>query len=411
MNLNLNRLLNPNHTEIFQSTDRRLLVRGGANAGKTYSIADKLLLQSVWQPNVPLKAIILRKTMNALIRTVGEIIKSRAEAFQLPLRINESNWRGRCLNMKFEFMSLNNQEDYIKAKGMTDVDFIWINEINELRENDFDILDSRIRGGKSKYAQMIGDFNPVGKTSWVYERFYEKNYRNPRKLKYTVFDNPWAKPEEIEELKASEYHNPNFYKIYFLGEWGELEGVVYDWSVVPLPLEGDPRNGGTLEWFDEIFYGLDFGFSVDPAALVRIYRKADKFWVEEVIYETGLTNTQLGELMYKRGVNEEDTIYCDSAEPKSIQELYNMGFNANPCQKGPDSVRTGVDYLKEQDISIVEGSEHIVKEQKSYIWKRDKDDNALNVPIEINNHAMDAIRYAIDTHCRDRMVASIEVLG
>ncbi|GAH19153.1 unnamed protein product, partial [marine sediment metagenome] len=173
-------------------------------------------------------------------------------------------------------------------------------------------------------------------------------------------------------------------------EWGELEGRIYDWDIVPKK----PDNP------DEIFYGGDFGYSVDPAVLLRIYRKADEFWLEELVYETGLTNIQLGHKMKKLGVEPDDYIYFDSAEPKSIQELCDMGFTAKPCEKGPDSVVAGIDFLQEQTIHIIDGSENVSIEQRSYVRQQDKDGNWLPKPIEFNNHAMSAARYGIHTHCK-----------
>lgn len=393
MNLNLNRILNYKHTDLFQSTADTLAIRGGANAGKTYSIADKLLMQPILQSDKRLKAMIVRKTMPSLKNSVLDILERRAEVFGLPFKTNMNLNKAQCLNMEYLFISLNNKEDYIKAKSITDVDFVWVNEITELREYDFDILDMRIRGGQSKFKQFIFDFNPVGKTSWVFKRFYENNNNGngAHKLLYTVLDNPWATEKEKMKLESYKESDENLYKIYFLGEWGELEGVIYNWDIISLP----DIN------FDEIFYGGDFGYSVDPAVLVRIYRKANEFWLEEVIYKTGLTNTELGRQMKEKRVKDTDVSYWDCAEPKSIQELYDMGFNVKPCEKGADSIRAGIDFLKEQKIHIVEGSEKIAKEQKSYIWKKDKNGESLNVPIEFNNHAMDAARYGIHTHCKE----------
>jgi len=402
--MNLNQHLNPKHTELFKSTDLELCVRGGANAGKTYSIADKLLIQSMIFPDIPLKVLVVKETQPSLRDTVIDVLSKRAELFGFPLKINQQTLTGRLNKMQFLFRSMHNKEDYRKVKSMTDVDFVWINEITEIREPDYRMIKSRKRGGKCPYSQMIFDFNPVGKTSWVYQRFFERNIGNCKKLKYTVLDNPWAKPHEIEELRATQYDDPNYYKIYFEGEWGELEGVIYNWDVVPLP--NPDRN-----WYDEIFYGGDFGYSVDPAAVVKIYRKANEFWVQEIIYATGLTNIELGREMRRLGVYEEDSVYFDSAEPKSIEELYQLGFNVYPSSKGADSVRAGIDYLKEQKIHIVEGSQNIQKEQRSYIWKKDKDGNPLNEPIRINNHAMDAIRYGIYTHIKDRVDGEVLVLG
>jgi len=396
MIVNLNQYLNPNHMELFQATDPELVIYGGANAGKTYSIADKLLCQSVWQNDRELKALIIRKTFPALRVSALEILEKRAELFKMPFNLNKSDWIAKCYNMTFIFQSLNNKEDYEKLKSQTDIDFIWINEIIQLREPDYEECLRRMRGGKSKFEQIIIDFNPIGKTSWIYKRFFEKNIGNAKKLRYTIEDNHpdylalEKTQREFQRLKATKNHNKNYYDIYFLGEWGELEGIIYNWDIADKP----PDNP------DEIFYGGDFGYSVDPAALIRIYRKANEFWVEEVVYETGFTNIQLGHKMRAKGVKNDDYSYWDSAEPKSIQELYDMGFIAKPCEKGPDSVIAGIDFLQEQTIHIIDGSENIIREQRSYVRQQDKDGNWLPKPIEFNNHAMDAIRYGIYTHCK-----------
>lgn len=388
--MNLNKILNYKHEELFQSMAPELCVRGGKNAGKTYSIVDKLLLQPIVQPHKKLKAIVARKTLPRLKSTAIEIFQKRAEKFNLPFLLNRSDYVAHVLGLMILFLGIENSDDYEKAKSVTDVDFVWINEITEMRELDYDMLNMVIRGGESKFSQFIFDFNPVGKTSWVYKRFFENENGQTHKLHYTVYDNPWAKPEEIEKLKQYKHINKNFYDIYFLGEWGELEGVIFNWDIVRKP-EGI--------FYDEIFYGGDFGYSIDPAALIRIYRKADEYWLEEVIYETGLTNIELGNKMKDLGIIEEES-YWDSAEPKSIQELYDMEINAKPAEKGPDSVRAGIDFLCEQTIHIIDGSENISKEVRSYVRKKDKDGNYLNMPVEFNNHAISATRYGIYTHCK-----------
>lgn len=397
MKVSLNPHLNPNHTELFQSTDPELVVYGGANAGKTYSIADKLLCQSVIQGDVPLKALILRKTFPSLRVSALEILEKRAALLNMPFNLNKADWIAKCYNMTFVFQSLNNKEDFEKLHSQTDIDFIWINEVIQLREPDYEECLRRMRGGKSRFEQIIIDFNPIGKTSWIYQRFFEKNIGNARKLRYTILDNHpdyLALPKtrrELRRLEATKIHNKNYYDIYFLGEWGELEGRIYDWDIVPKP------KG---QFYDEIFYGGDFGYSVDPAVLLRIYRKADEFWLEELVYETELTNIQLGKKMREKEVGEDDYVYFDSAEPKSIQELCDMGFTVKPCDKGQDSVVAGIDFLQEQKIHIIDGGENISIEQRSYVRQQDKDGNWLPKPIEFNNHAMSAARYGIHTHCK-----------
>lgn len=395
--VNLNQYLNPNHMELFQCTDAELIVYGGADAGKTYSISDKLLCQSVWQSDRPIKILVIRKTFPALRVSVLEILEKRAKLFNMPFRLNAGTWIAKCGNLTFVFQSLAFKEDYEKLRSQTDIDFIWLNEVHQLREPDYDECIRRLRGGESRYEQIISDFNPIGKTSWVYDRFWARNVNNVKKLRYTIMDNHPSflatdkAQREIARLEATKNHNMNLYNIYFKGEWGELEGTIFDWDVVAKP-EG--------KFWDEIIYGGDFGYSVDPAFLGRIYRKANEFWVEEVIYETGLTNQGLGREMKKKGVEKNVVSYWDSAEPKSIQELSEMGFNAKPCEKGPDSVRAGIDFLQSLKIHIIDGSENIVKEQRSYLRQQDKEGKFISAPIDYNNHAMSGIRYGIHTHCK-----------
>ena len=121
-----------------------------------------------------------------------------------------------------------------------------------------------------------------------------------------------------------------------------------------------------------------------------------------MIHKTGLTNQQLARRMREKSVNESADIYADSAEPKSIDEIHREGFNVKPCEKGADSVRAGIDYLQGLKIHIIDGSENISKEQRSYVRKQDKNGEYLPVPVDFDNHAMDAIRYGIYTHCKRR---------
>lgn len=393
---NLNQFLNPNHIDLFKNTDPELIVYGGADAGKSYSIADKLLLNLVHQNDRPIKIVVMRKTLPSLRRSALDILTKRAETLRFPFDLNKSEWTATCNNIQFLFLSLDNKEDYQKLKSLTDVDYIWINEANELREDDYEECLRRMRGGKAKFEQIIIDFNPIGKFTWIYKRFWQKNIGNVKKLHYTILDNhpDYLKTKKaqryLQRLKKTKEHNYNYYIIYFLGEWGELKGIIFDWDVVKFP---------NIK-FDSVFYGGDFGYSVDPAALIKIYRKADEYWLDEKIYEKGLTNPQLANRM-KDAEADEDFSYWDSAEPKSIQELFDLDVNAYPAIKGPDSVRAGIDFLKELKIHIIEGSENIIKEARSYVYKIDKDGNALPIPIDFNDHAMSATRYGIYTDAKE----------
>lgn len=387
---NLNRILNTRHAKIFRSTERELLFYGGAGAGKSYTIADKLFLQGILNPAQRQKIVVVRKTLASLRKSTLDIIERRAEVLRRPFILDKSSWTAKCGHQTWIFTGMNNREDYQKIKSLTDVNFIWANELTELREDDYRELSLRLRGEKLRgphvFRQMISDFNPIGKTSWIYDRFWQRLEGQARRIPTNVLDNPWADPEYVAQLRRSKEDDENFYNIYFLGEWGELQGVIFDWDIVPLP---------ALK-FDDVFYGGDFGYSIDPAALVRIYRKADEYWLEELVYETGLTNPALAKRSVERGVGRWDDTYWDSAEPKSIQELCDNGLNAKPAQKGADSVRAGVDFLRSKKIHIVEGSPNLAKEAKSLVWKKDKDGRNLPVPApSCRDHAIAAARYGI----------------
>lgn len=392
--INLNPLLNPHYQDFHQCTDEEVLVYGGANAGKSYSIADKLLLQAVWQKRVPrIKILCLRKTLPSLRRSVVDILERRAKALGFGWNINKNDWHAQVRNLTFVFCSLHTTEDYEKLKSMTDIDLIWINELLEIRERDYEEILRRLRGGQSSFQQVISDFNPEDEFSWVHDRFFVQNIGNARRFHRTIEDNhpDYLKTDrakrEIARLKRTKQYDPNLYRIYFEGKWGRLEGRIFEWDIGPLPECS----------FDEIFYGGDFGYSVDPAALVKIYRRADEIWVQELIYENELTNIQLGRRMIAMGFQRDDRTVWDSAEPKSIQELVDLGITALPAVKGPDSVRAGIDLAKSLKIHIVEGSDNLAREVKKYVWAKDKDGKSLNVPVENDDHAIKATIYALRT--------------
>lgn len=390
------RYLNRFHKRLFRSRAFELVCKGGRGAGKSYSISDKICLYPLVSERIgntnPLKAVVIRKTFGSLQSTCIELIRQEAEKFGLPYVYDGQQHQASIGNLRILFRSLNNQEDYQKVKSITDIDIMWIEEATEIRENDYDNIRLCVRGGKGPYSQIILSFNPFPKSSWIYKRFFESGQRdNVELLSYTVDDNPFIEKAYIARLDALKDQNPELYKVNRLGEWGEMEGQIYNWDVQPIP-----------ENYNEVFYGLDFGYSIDPAALVKIYRRADEFWIEELVYSTGLTNRDLSRKFLDCGLRSVDkpVIYADSAEPKSIEELCRDGWYVLPCEKGPDYKRFAIDYLKSLKIHVVEGSTNILREKDSYVWKKDKNGNSINQPVEWDDHLMDAILYGINTHCR-----------
>ena len=188
----------------------------------------------------------------------------------------------------------------------------------------------------------------------------------------------------MEKLKEIDY---SLYRVYALGDWGVLKGLIYD----PFPVGRCPGEP------DETIYGLDFGFN-NPSALIRLDVKDGAVYLNESIYERGLTTQALIERMREIGVQEWDPIYADAAEPDRVQEIYDAGFNVFPAAKGQGSVNAGILCVKATKVFTHPGNTNIALENSLYKWKEDINGNVLDEPAKIHDHAMDAIRYGIFTH-------------
>ncbi len=380
-------LLSAGFLPSLNSRRRYLVECGGKGSGKSEFAARKLYLRAKREGRH--RILILRKirrdckksvvqVMLTLLRDVGEPYEFNRSDLEIRIRANDGSV---C---HFIFEGLDEKERIKSIKGITAV---WVEEATEFTEEEFLEIDLAFREPGPAYHQIILTFNPVEALApWLKERFFVKGDPRAKCHRSTVEDNPVRSIREEYAKLLDSIKDETIRKIYRLGEWAISRGRVYDWDVVDLPADFNP---------DEVGYGNDFGYSVNPAAVMRIYRKADEFWVEEVVYEGGLTNQDLGERMRDEGIKPDDPVWCDAAEPKSIEELSRLGFNVFPCEKGPDSVRKGVDLVRSKKVHVVRGSVNIEKEMATYNWRTDSHGNPLPEPNKFFNHAMDAIRYGI----------------
>ena len=288
------------------------------------------------------------------------------------------------------------------AKGaITD---IWVEEATETDRASIKQLLKRQRGGdKNTPKRLTLSFNPILQTHWIYQDYFagigwadgQTQYRDGDKLyilKTTYKDNRYLTPDDVKDLESEtdEY----FYKVYTLGEWGVLGDVIFkNWRVEDLSEMGD-------QWTNRRA-GLDFGFSSDPAAVIAAHYDSTRktVYIYRELYETGLTNDILAERV--REMVQDDRIICDSAEPKSIQELRNHGVNSVGAMKGKDSVKFGIDWLKQQTIVVDKSCVNLQNELSQYHWKKDAGGNSLPVPVDKNNHLIDALRYALEDDMQD----------
>lgn len=185
----------------------------------------------------------------------------------------------------------------------------------------------------------------------------------------------------MERLKKQ---NENYYNIYALGRWWSLEWLVF---------ENQPEQIQLPEEAELVAYWLDWWYSNDPTALVGLYKWNNWYVIDELIYQTKLTNDDIINKLKVLGVKKEDQIFADSAEPKSIEEIYRAWYNIQPTKKGKDSVMFWIDIMKQEKLYITKSSHNTISEFVKYVWQTDKNWKPLNKPVDFNNHSIDAIRY------------------
>lgn len=252
-------------------------------------------------------------------------------------------------------------------------DIIFINEANNINYETYTQLDIRTR----KIVWL--DWNPVSEFWWYTEVMPNQDVDF---ITLTYKDNEALDKGSIDALEARK-HNKNWWRVYGLGQLGEIEERIYTgWQII----DEIPHEARLAK------YGLDFGYSNDPSAGVAVYDYNGGYILDEVLYRKGLSNKQIADIFLTQ---DPVLIIADSAEPKSIDEISGYGLSIKPSIKGKDSVLHGIQFVQEQQISVTKRSLNIIKEYRNYLWQRDRDDKIINVPEEVFNHAMDAVRYAI----------------
>jgi len=401
----LNILVSDSFYPLLDNQYRYLLMAGGKGSGKSEFAARKLLLRTWLEGNH--KFLVIRKVRrtqyDSAIATWKAMLAEEGINYQYRvskrITIAYTNSRGQPNEILFD--GLDDPEKIESIKGLTGV---HIEEMTELSENDFTVLDLCLREQIPNYEQIIGSFNPdQAQAEWIKEIFFpgevirtgegkivngEKSYIHHS----TVGDNPIKKIRDAYRLRLDGLRDPVLRKIYREGQWAIPKGLIFsDWDIVELPEK-------KYSWYDDVWYGGDFGFSVDQAALLRIYRKSNHYWLEELFYEIEMTNKDIANRMKKilKISYDEESIW-DSAEPKSIRELRDYGVNAIPAEKGPDSVKAGIKFMKECHIHIVKGSYNLEKERKTYKIAEDRNGKPTGKPVDFNNHLMSAARYGIYT--------------
>lgn len=273
----------------------------------------------------------------------------------------------------------------------------WIEEAYEIsKEADFDMLDESIRGQVEGdlFKQITITFNPWNERHWLKKRFFDKEDPDTLAITTNYMCNEWLDKADFAVFERMKQYNPRRYNVAGLGNWGVIEGVVYErWKEEAFSLNELPKDAQPA-------FGLDFGYTNDPSALFCGYVSIEqkRLYVWDELYKKGLSNKAIFDEIEKLGYTKE-RITADCAEPKSIDELKGLGIRRiEGAKKGKDSVNNGIQWIQDLEIIIHPRCVNFLLEISLYSWKKDKFGKALNEPEDDNNHLMDAMRYALEKY-------------
>lgn len=275
----------------------------------------------------------------------------------------------------------------------------WLEEAYEvMNEDDFNILDESIRGEcpPPLFKQWTITFNPWNEHHWLKKRFFDAP-PDPDILALTTnyMCNEWLDKSDLKLFDDMKKRNPRRYAVAGLGNWGIVDGLVYEnWREEAFDLDVVRTRPGMASVF-----GLDFGYTNDPTALCCGLLDAEhkQLFVFDEMYQKGMSNKRIADTIKGMGYGKEQ-ITADSAEPKSIDELKSLGLRVKPAQKGKDSIQNGIQWIQDLEIIIHPGCVNFLTEISNYTWGKDKFGNKLNAPIDDFNHLMDAMRYGLEQY-------------
>jgi phage terminase large subunit len=358
---------------------RKRVVQGGTWAGKTYGIIACIIEELTLNPHTHYTVVaetIPALKKGALKDFIGIMIETS--------RWLDSSYNGTDRSYRFangSYIEFNSFDSIGKAQSAGKRNGLFINEAPYVPYEIADSLMVRTDGN------IWIDFNPTSEF-WAHTEILKEKESEFLLLKYT--DNE-ALPKsihdelllKIEKSKTSEYWR-NWCKVYIDGELGVLQGVVFEnWNEV----EQVPATAKLVA------YGLDFGYTNDPSACVGVYIFNNEYYLDEVMYSTGMLNDDI--FTQLKPIVGSEVVYADAAEPKSIEELRRKGLNVLACVKGSDSVMYGINLLQEKKLNVTKKSINLKNELRYYTWMVDKNGAKMNKPIDNHNHAIDAIRYAV----------------
>lgn len=357
---------------LLDSQKKIVVEQGGTRSGKTYNIL-LFIIFHYCQVNKGKTITVCRKTFPALrssvMRDFIDILKSHNKYDEA--NHNKSNSEYQLDGNLIEFISVDQPQ---KIRGRKR-EFLFINEANELDYEDWQQLVFRTT------EKIVIDFNPSDFYHWIYDKVITRD--DVEFFKTTYLDNKFLDSSIIDEIERLKETDDHYWRIYGLGERGISKATIFNYY----------ETDNIPEDAEFVSFGLDYGYTNDPTAMVGVWKRGYDLYIKEYIYQTMMTGRDIHYKLKEIGV-ERDLIFGDSAEPRLNDELRKMGWNVRPSIKGKDSINAGIDLLKRYKIHITKDSHNAIQEFRDYKWKEDKSGKLTNIPEPKNDHLIDSTRYA-----------------
>lgn len=398
MTINLERFyksVNPVYRPYLLDRTEVQVYYGGSSSGKSYSIAQKKVLETMLLPgnNTLTLREVDKDNRNSTFPETKKIIYNFSNYKKL-WKINKTTSEITFLpnGNKMIFKGLNDPE---ALKSLTfdtgPLTTIHMEETSQSAFESYILLLTRLRGVSSVKKCIILSFNPVSVYSWLKSHFFDQDlYDDILKVHTTYKDNLFLTNEDKKRIEDLKRTNPSYYKIYGLGEWGVLEGLVFKRFTV--------ENFDIKEHdFDDVYYGMDFGIR-HPNVIVKVGIKGRALYIFDEFYRSEKATVEIIQDVEKEGfLSKSKLVIADSSRPDTIREWTNHGFNVHACKKGPGSVKAGLDFLMGFDILIHKDKcPNIAGEFRSYVWKQTKDGKVIDEPVKMNDDGIDSVRYATE---------------
>lgn len=396
------RIFNAAYRPYITDEHRYQIYFGGAGSGKSVFLATRCVLDCLQGRNILVARHVARTLRNSCMNEISKAIHRLGVEKWFHIKSTDGQITCRMNGAQILFAGLDDAE---KLKSITPqkgvLTDIWLEEATECDYHGFKQLDKRLRGMSQHKKRFTLSFNPVDRDHWLFKEFFHifpdggTSARSEQVsiLKTTYKDNRFLTPEDVQALENEK--DPYYLRVYTHGDWGVREGAIFtNWRMENL----------TGEEAGESRFGLDFGFAHDPSALVHVrYDKSkNTVYILDEMEETHLGNQALAERI--KWMAGDAPVMCDSAEPKSIQELRSLGISAHAVRKGKDSVLHGIRWLQGRDIVVSTRCREMRRELSGYMWQKDKDGHCLPIPRGGSDHLLDALRYALENDMSSRFI-------